>query len=85
MGLAYLSRIFLNVGPICGGETLVLPPSLITRITRNRFASSCPDNMIFLSAKRSHCMFPRRRICLSRLLIRFRCGLLVFVFFYLHL
>jgi hypothetical protein len=50
-GLAYLSRTFLNAGRICEGETLALPSSLITRITSNRLAVSCPDNLIFPSAK----------------------------------
>ena len=81
---AYLSRISLNGGPIFGAQTLVLPSSLITRITSNRLTVSCPDNMISFSAKCSHRMVLRRRICLARLLIRFRCGLLVFVSFDLH-
>jgi len=46
-----LSRTFLNAGRICEGETLALPSSLITRITSNRLAVSCPDNLIFPSAK----------------------------------
>jgi hypothetical protein len=33
-----LSRTFLNAGRICGGETLALPSSLITRVTSNRLA-----------------------------------------------
>ena len=81
---AYLPRISLNGGPIFGAQTLVLPSSLITRITSNRLTVSCPDNMISFSAKCSHRMVLRRRICLARLLIRFRCGLLVFVSFDLH-
>jgi hypothetical protein len=84
-GLAYLSRTFLNAGRICGGETLALPSSLIARITSNWLALSCPDNLIFPSAKSSHRMVHRLRLCLARLLIKFRCGLLVFVSFSFHL
>jgi len=84
-----LERLALIKESLCSGALdlearLVLPSSLITRITSNRLTVSYPDNLISFSAKCSHRMDPRRRIRHSRLLIRLRRCLLVFISFDLH-